>query len=96
MSRSGVGAFSDVVNGLADDNHAGFRLFHVPQAHRQRRQGDSLFCLHMQLRQDQAGFLLARLLGLASSQRAPSQRLFRRRNRPAGVMPVSVTVPDGR
>jgi len=31
-----VRTFADVVDGLADDNHAGFRLFHVPQAHCRR------------------------------------------------------------
>jgi hypothetical protein len=57
-------------------------MLHVPQAYRHGRQGNSLFCLHLQLGQDQTGILLAWLLGLTPSQRAPSQRLLRRRNRP--------------
>ena len=92
-----VHAFPDVVNGLADDNHAGFCVLHVPEAHRQRRQSDSLLCLHMQLGQDQTGVLLSGVLGLTSAQRPTSQRLLRRRNRsvePVAAFRRQVTRPE--
>jgi hypothetical protein len=40
-------------------------MFDVPQTHSGWQQGDSLLGFDLQLRQDQVGLLLARLLGLA-------------------------------